>query len=74
MFAGAEAVEIWQQLARDGVPEAILSLAKYHEHGTHDCQSALSMTLDLCALEPGEPAHRLRRDRLRRRLGITAAP
>jgi uncharacterized protein YprB with RNaseH-like and TPR domain len=65
---GEEAVDIWQQLAREGIPEAILSLAKYHEHVAHDYQSALTASLDLCTLQPDEGAHRLRLDRIRRRL------
>jgi uncharacterized protein len=63
-----QAVGIWQQLARQGVPEAILSLAKYHEHVAHDYQSALTSSLELCALQPDEGAHRLRLDRLQRKL------
>ena len=61
----AEAKKIWERLARDGCPEAVERLAKYHEHVCRDWSRALEYA---ARLEDG-PEVRHRRDRLKRRLG-----
>lgn len=62
-----EGVAIWKALAGDRVTDAILALAKYHEHVTRDYRQAAACCLELIALEPGEPAHRHRHLRLMRK-------
>lgn len=64
------AVELWEQLAGDGLPAAIEHLAKYYEHEKRDFEQALRATGRLIACAPGDRQH-LRRDaRLRARLGL----
>ncbi|AHE97062.1 hypothetical protein THITH_00825 [Thioalkalivibrio paradoxus ARh 1] len=60
-----EAVAVWERLAQSGCPEAVESLAKYHEHVRRDWETALDYTARL-----GEgPEARRRRGRLERRRG-----
>jgi len=60
-----DAEKIWERLAREGCPEAVERLAKYHEHVCRDWSRALDYA---ARLEDG-PEVRHRRDRLKRRLG-----
>lgn len=58
---GNRAVSIWEGLAREGVVEAMLALAKFHEHETKDYRRAMAFCQDLVGRQPGDPAlrHRL---------------
>lgn len=64
------AVELWEQLAGDGVVAAIEHLAKYYEHEKRDFERALRTTDRLIACAPGVRAHRRRDARLRARLAL----
>lgn len=64
------AVELWEQLAGDGVAVAIEHLAKYYEHEKRDFERALRATGRLMACAPGDRQHRRRDARLRARLGL----
>ena len=54
------ALAIWRPLAGRGVIEALLALAKFHEHVAWDYASALTACEELVLQQPGEQAHRLR--------------
>lgn len=62
------AVDLWQQLAADGLPTAIEHLAKYYEHEQRDYARALGMTSRLLARTPHDRQYRRRDTRLRARL------
>ena len=61
------AVDIWQELARQGNGHAIEQLAKYFEHRLHDYRTALSWVDTLLTLEGDIEAHRRRHRRLLRK-------
>jgi uncharacterized protein YprB with RNaseH-like and TPR domain len=67
----ALAVELWRQLAADGLPVAIEHLAKYYEHEQRDYESALEVTSRLLARDPHDRQYRRRDTRLRARLAAT---
>ncbi len=58
-----EACSIWEQLAGKVNPEALVRLAKYHEHVRRDYRTAL----DYASLLPVGPEHDHRRRRLRQK-------
>lgn len=58
------AVPIWENLARQGVVEALERLAKYHEHIRCDFDAALALTERLLARQGERPEHLRRRKRL----------
>lgn len=58
------AVPIWNELARQGVGEALERLAKYQEHVRRDFDAALAMTERLLARQGERPEHVRRRQRL----------
>jgi len=62
------AVDLWQQLAADGLPTAIEHLAKYYEHEQRDYARALEITSRLLARAPQDRQYRRRDTRLRARL------
>ena len=62
------ALAIWQPLADQDVIQAILALAKFHEHVARDFDGALAACQALVSRQPGEPAHRLRLARVARKL------
>ena len=64
----ALAVDLWQQLAADGLPTAIEHLAKYYEHEQRDYARALEVTSRLLARAPHDLQYRRRDTRLRARL------
>jgi len=64
----ALAVDIWRQLAADGLPTAIEHLAKYYEHEQRDYARALEITSRLLARDPDDRQYRRRDTRLRARL------
>lgn len=59
------ALAIWRPLAAAGEVEALLALAKYHEHVARDFNSALAACRVLMARQPGDAAHAARCRRLR---------
>ena len=61
------AVDIWQELARQGDGHAIEQLAKYFEHRLHDYRTALAWAETLLTLERDIEAHRRRHRRLLRK-------
>jgi hypothetical protein len=63
------ALALWEPLAAQGSVEAVLCLAKYHEHRSGDFSAALVQARRLVELEPRQPAHRFRVCRLERKLG-----
>lgn len=60
----ARAVPIWENLAGQGVGEALERLAKYHEHVCRDFAAALAFTERLVARQGERPEHVRRRRRL----------
>jgi uncharacterized protein len=58
------AVPIWEDLAGQGVGEALERLAKYHEHIRADFRAALALTERLLERQRGRPEHMRRRQRL----------
>jgi hypothetical protein len=58
------AVPIWEDLAGQGVAEALERLAKYHEHVRGDIPAALSLTDRLLVRQGARPEHVRRRQRL----------
>jgi uncharacterized protein YprB with RNaseH-like and TPR domain len=62
------AVELWEQLAQVGEPEAIEHLAKYYEHVKRDYHRALEVTARLLARAPHDRHHQRRYARLCARL------
>ena len=58
------AVPIWDDLAGQGVAEALERLAKYHEHVRGDIPAALALTDRLLARQGERPEHVRRRQRL----------
>ena len=62
------ALAIWRPLADQDVIQAILALAKFHEHVARDYASALAACQALVSRQPGEPAHPLRLARVARKL------
>ena len=62
------AIAIWQRLARRACPDALVCLAKYYEHVERDRYTALELTTTLQELEPHQPEHRQRAQRLRTKL------
>jgi uncharacterized protein YprB with RNaseH-like and TPR domain len=63
------ALPIWEDLAGQGVAEALERLAKYHEHVRGDLSAALALTKRLLARQGERPEHVRRRARLVGRLG-----
>jgi len=68
------AVEIWQELARDGNGHAIEQLAKYFEHRVRDYRRALQCVDTLLSQDDGSEAHRQRQRRLQRKFDGHANP
>jgi uncharacterized protein YprB with RNaseH-like and TPR domain len=64
----SEALSIWERLAADGLPEAIESCAKFHEHSSKDLPAALRYTEALIASSGRQPPHLHRLERLSRKL------
>ncbi len=62
------AAAIWEALAVSGNPDALLCLAKYHEHRRRDPGTALDLAQRLVSLEPHQAVHRHRVTRLERKL------
>lgn len=62
------ALSIWQPLAAQGVIEALLAVAKFHEHVARDYASACAACEQLVVRQPDEQAHRLRLSRIRDKL------
>ncbi len=60
----AQAVPLWEQLAREDCPIAIEALAKFYEHRRGDYRTAFALTQRL----PSGPARKRRETRLSRRL------
>jgi hypothetical protein len=58
------AVPIWEDLAGQGVAEALERLAKYHEHVCGDFAAALVLTERLLVRQGERPEHVRRRQRL----------
>lgn len=58
------AVPIWEDLAGQGVAEALERLAKYHEHIRRDLSAALAFTECLLTRHGERPEHLRRRQRL----------
>lgn len=67
------AAELWQELAGVGDVLAIERLAKYFEHQVKDFAAASYLTTQLLELAPGDPAHRHREARLKRKLARSSA-
>jgi len=65
------AVDLWQQLAAEGLPVAIEHLAKYYEHQQRDYERALEATSRLLAGAPHDRQYRRRETRLQARLAAT---
>lgn len=63
-----DAVAIWRPLMEQGIAEACLALAKYHEHVGRDYERAVAACQRLIALQPAEPEHGRRLARLHRKL------
>ncbi|MFN0074799.1 MAG: hypothetical protein ACKVVP_25240 [Chloroflexota bacterium] len=55
---------IWQRLAAHQHAPAMEALAKFYEHVLHEYATALSWTRQLQTLEPRQPAHHQRAQRL----------
>lgn len=64
-----KAADIWETLVREGTTEAMLALAKFHEHRTHDYQRAMALCQELIARQPGDIAHQHRLARIKRKSG-----
>lgn len=67
------ALPIWEQLAEQGVAEALERLAKYEEHIRHDFGAALALTERLLARQGERAEHACRRERLLERVRRAAA-
>lgn len=63
-----DAVRLWERLAGTGVSDAMLELAKFHEHRSRDLHTALHWTRALVGADGHLEAHRNRETRLRRKL------
>ena len=64
----SEAIAIWERLAAHGLPEAIESCAKFHEHSSKDIPTAMRYTKELISLSGRRPPHLHRLARLSRKL------
>jgi hypothetical protein len=64
----AEACAIWEDLAAGGVVPAVVALLRHHRGTGGDARMALAWAQRLCALEPTQPRHRRRLERLARAL------
>ena len=67
------AVPIWEDLAGQGVAEALERLAKYHEHIRGDFSAALGLADRLLARQGERPEHIRRRQRLLGRIDNASA-
>jgi len=68
-----QAVPLWEELLRDEATDvfALLELAKWHEHHTHNLAAALDYTCQALKVTPHSPEIIHRRQRLERRLGLS---
>jgi uncharacterized protein YprB with RNaseH-like and TPR domain len=63
-----QAVELWQELAALGRPDALENLAKYAEHRCRDPARALALTEQLIRIDGDSARHRKRQSRLHSKL------
>lgn len=68
-----EACVIWEDLAAGGVVPAVVALLRHHRGAGGDARMALAWARRLCALEPTQPRHRRRLERLARALARPAS-